>query len=208
MVGGEVKDSSKRFDRNYFDRWYRDPRHRIATPADIRRRVLLAVGVAELVLQRRVRSVLDVGCGEATWRAPFVRLRPGIRYEGVDASEYAVRRYGRSRGVRPGSIGELDRAGLRGKFDIVICADVLHFLSDREVERGLGHVHRFLSAVAYLPTFTSADEVEGDVDALHARSARWYLSRFEAAGLVPLGLDFYANRSTAHTLSALELPCG
>jgi SAM-dependent methyltransferase len=161
-----------------------------------------------MVLGRRVRSVLDVGCGEASWRAPLARLRPGVRYEGVDASEYAVRRYGRSRGIRLGTVGELDRAGLRGKFDIVICADVLHFLSDREVERGLGHVHRFLSAVAYLPTFTSADEVEGDVDALHARSARWYLSRFEAAGLVPLGLDFYANRSTAHTLSALELPCG
>jgi SAM-dependent methyltransferase len=202
-----VRESSKRFDQSYFDRWYRDPRYRIATPADVRRRVLLATGVAELVLGRRIRSVLDIGCGEASWRAPLVRLRPRVRYEGVDASEYVVRRYGRSRGIRLGSVGELDRAGLRGKFDIVICADVLHFLSDREVERGLEHIHRLLGGVAYLPTFTSADEVEGDVGALRSRSPKWYLSRFAAAGLVPLGLDFYAGRSIARTLSTLELPC-
>ncbi|HET7552790.1 MAG TPA: class I SAM-dependent methyltransferase [Gemmatimonadaceae bacterium] len=203
-----MRQSSKRFDQDYFDRWYRDPRHRIATPTDVRRRVLLATGVAELVLGRRVRSVLDIGCGEATWRAPLVRLRPGVRYAGVDASEYAVRRYGRSRGIRLGNVGDLDRAGLRGKFDIVICADVLHFLSDREVERGLEHIPRLLGGVAYLPTFTSADEVEGDVAALHSRSPKWYRSRFAAAGLVPLGLDFYADRAIAGTLSALELPCG
>jgi SAM-dependent methyltransferase len=205
---GRVRESSKRFDRHYFDRWYRDPRHRIATPADVRRRALLAVGVAEAVLERRVRSVLDLGCGEAAWRAPLLRLRPGIRYEGVDSSEYALRRFGRSRGIRHGSVGELDQVGLRGKFDIVICADVLHFLGDSEVERGLEHIPRLLGGVAYLPTFTSADAVEGDVRALRRRSARWYLSRFTAAGLVPLGLDFYADRSIARTLSALELPRG
>jgi SAM-dependent methyltransferase len=208
MAGeGRVKEDSKRFDRGYFDRWYRDPRHRIATPADVRRRVLLATGGAELVLGRRVRSVLDVGCGEASWRAPFLQLRPGISYDGVDSSEYVVRRYGRSRGIRIGSVGELDQAGLRGKFDIVICADVMHFLTDREVDLGLDHISRLLGGVAYLPTFTSADEVEGDVNALHARSARWYLSRFAAAGLVPLGLDFYVDRSLARDFSALELPC-
>jgi SAM-dependent methyltransferase len=201
-----VNENSNRFDRSYFDKWYRDPRRRIATPADVRRRVLLATGVAELVLGRRVRSVLDVGCGEASWRAPLLRLRPGIRYEGVDASDYALRRYGRSRGIRRGSVGELDRAGLRGKFDIVICADVLHFVGDREVERGLAHISRFAGGVAYLPTFTSADEVEGDVGALHARSPRWYLTRLRAAGLLPLGLDFYVGRTQARSLSALELP--
>jgi SAM-dependent methyltransferase len=204
---GSVRERSKRFSRNYFDKWYRDPRHRIATPADVRRRALLAVGVAEMVLGRRVRSVLDVGCGEAAWRAPLLRHRPTIRYEGVDSSEYAVRRYGRSRRIRRGSVGELDRVGLRGKFDIVICADVLHFLGDREVERGLEHIVSLLRGVAYLPTFTSADAIDGDVHALHRRSAKWYLSRFAAAGLVPLGLDFYAERSIARTLSALELPC-
>jgi SAM-dependent methyltransferase len=203
-----VKESWKRYDRAYFDRWYRDPTHRISTAADLERRALLAVAVAELVLERRARSVLDAGCGEARWRAPLLKLRPGIRYEGVDPSEYVVQRYGRSRGIRKGSVDRLDETGLRGKFDVVICADVLHFLTGREVKRGLEQVSHFLGGVAYLPTFTSADAVEGDVAALRARSPKWYLTRFAAAGLVPLGLDFYVHRSRAPELSALESPFG
>lgn len=204
--GGPVTDDVKRFDRDYFDRWYRDPRHRVATPADVRRRALLAIGVAEFVLERPVRSVLDVGCGEGSWRAPLLRLRRQLRYRGVDASEYVVRRYGRSRGILHGSVGQLGEVGLREKFDIVICADVLHYIGDRDVERGLAHISELLGGAAYLPTFTSADEVDGDVRSVRQRSPRWYLSRFESAGLVPLGLDFYVARSTAATLSALELP--
>lgn len=203
-----VNERARRYDRAYFDRWYRDPENRVATVADVGRRALLAVGVAEILLGRRVRSVLDVGCGEAAWRAPLLGLRPALRYEGVDPSEYVVERYGRSRGIRMGSVDRLDEAGLRGKFDIVICADVLHFLTGREVKRGVEQISRVLGGVAYLPTFTSADTVEGDVEALHTRSPQWYRSRFAAAGLVPLGLDFYTDRPKARELSALELPCG
>lgn len=201
-----VKESSKRFDRHYFDRWYRDPRHRVTTPVEVGRRALLAVGVAEFVLGRRVRSVLDVGCGEGSWRAPLLKLRPRIRYQGVDASEYVVRRYGRSRGIRLGRVGELDDVGLRGKFDVVICADVLHYVGDRDVEKGLENISGLLGGVAYLPTFTSADEVDGDVRAVRRRSPRWYRSRFASAGLVALGLDFHVDSSMARMFSALELP--
>jgi 2-polyprenyl-3-methyl-5-hydroxy-6-metoxy-1,4-benzoquinol methylase len=174
----------------------------------VERRVHLALAVAEFVLARRARSVLDVGCGEAIWRAPLRRMRPGIRYVGVDPSEYVVERFGRARGIRLGAVTDLAAAGLRGKFDIVICADVLHFLGARDVARGLEQLVRFLGGVAYLPTFTSADDVEGDVEALQARSPKWYLKRFGAAGLVPLGLDFHVGRELARELSALELPGG
>lgn len=201
-----MTDDLKRFDRSYFDRWYRSPRHRVATTAEVRRRALVAIGVAEFVLGRPVRSVLDVGCGEASWRAPLLRLRPRLRYQGVDASEYVVRRFGRSRGIRQGSVGELGDVGLRGKYDIVICADVLHYLGARELERGLAHIEALLEGVAYLPTFTSADEVEGDVRAVRPRSPAWYRQRFSAAGLVALGLDFHLAPALARTLSALELP--
>ncbi len=203
-----MKERASRYDRAYYDRWYRDPRHRIATAADVERRVLLLLGVSEFVLGRRVSSVLDVGCGEATWRAPLRRFRRGLRYVGVDSSEYAVRRFGRSRGVRRGDVTRLEETGLRGKFDIVICADVLHFLGAGDVKRGLEQIAGYAGGVAYLPTFTSADDVEGDVDALRYRSPGWYLARTAAVGLVPLGFDFYAHRSVARELSALELPHG
>ncbi len=61
----------KSYDRAYFDRWYRDPGRRVATAASLSRKIHLVVSIAEALLERRVRSVLDVGCGEGTWREPL-----------------------------------------------------------------------------------------------------------------------------------------
>ncbi|HEY9517248.1 MAG TPA: class I SAM-dependent methyltransferase [Gemmatimonadaceae bacterium] len=200
-----MSDAATRFDRGYFDKWYRHPRHRVTSPVEIRRRASLAIGVAEFVLGRTVRSVLDVGCGEGQWRAALLKLRPRLRYQGVDASEYVVRRFGRARNIRYGTVGRLDEAGLRGPYDIVVCADVLHYLDAPELDRGLAHIGALLGGVAYLPTFTSADDVDGDVQAVRSRRPAWYLRRFAAAGLIALGLEFYASASVRETLSALEL---
>ena len=61
---------SKQYDAAYFRRWYRGPP---ATPrAELARKVAMAVAIAEFYLQRPIRSVLDVGCGEAAWRGPLL----------------------------------------------------------------------------------------------------------------------------------------
>src|SRR4249919_1723306 len=83
----------KQYDQAYFDRWYREGG--IGDRARLARKVALAVATAEYHLERPIRTVLDVGAGEAAWRAPLLKLRPGLRYLGFDSSEYAVRRYGR-----------------------------------------------------------------------------------------------------------------
>ena len=59
----------KVYDRAYFERWYRDPRHSVIQRDLLARRVQLAIAAAEYVLERPVRNVLDIGCGEAPWRA-------------------------------------------------------------------------------------------------------------------------------------------
>lgn len=199
-----MNQDAARFDRAYFDKWYRHPRHRVATPAEIQRRAALAVAIAEYILGRAIRSVLDVGCGEALWRAPLRRLRPGIRYHGVDPSEYAVRRFGRARNIRRGAIGELTALPLRPPYDLIVCVDVLHYLTAPELERGLRQVHALLGGVAYLPAFTTEDELEGDVRTLVRHTPAWYRQRFRAAGLVPVGLDCYVPRALTPVLSALE----
>ena len=82
----------KIYDRAYFDRWYRHSQHAVNSPALLERKAALAISVAEYYLGRRVRNVLDVGCGEGTWRAPLKKLRPRIDYLGIDSSEYAIAR--------------------------------------------------------------------------------------------------------------------
>ena len=84
--------SAAHYDRAYFDKWYRHPEHRVKSPQYLARQAAFVLGVAEYLLERRVTSVLDVGAGEGHWRAILRRLRPGLRYYGVDPSDTQVRR--------------------------------------------------------------------------------------------------------------------
>ena len=88
---------TKTYDRAYFDRWYRNGG--IGGAARLARKVALAVATAEYHLERPIRSVIDIGCGEGAWRAQLLKLRPRLDYIGFDSSDYAVGRYGRSRNL-------------------------------------------------------------------------------------------------------------
>jgi predicted TPR repeat methyltransferase len=201
---GGTLSAGPKFDRAYFDRWYRHPRHCVATPAEVARRVALALGVAEWVLTRSVRHVLDVGCGEALWRAPLMARRPGATYHGVDPSAYVVARYGRRRNIRQGAFGALGALALRERYDLIVCADMLHYLGAAELRSGLAHIAARLGGVAYLPVATSSDDVDGDVRSLVRRAPVWYRARFREAGLAPVGLECYVRRDTLDDLAALE----
>ena len=194
----------KRYDRAYFDRWYRDPRRRVKTPADIARGVGLVIGVAEYLLGRPVRTVLDVGCGEGGWRQALRGMRPSIRYTGVDPSEYVVQRFGKRRNIRLGSFGALDELELEGPYDVIICADMLNYVPTPELVAGLRHVSGLLGGVAYLQVYASRDEVEGDRREWHDRPAARYRQLFRDAKLTACGLHCYAGRDLAPVLNALE----
>src|SRR6185312_10242516 len=130
----------KVYDHAYFEKWYRHPRHAVGSRAELARKVAMAVAVAEYYLGRRIENVLDVGCGEAPWRAPLLALRPGIDYRGLDASEYVVRRYGRSRNIGLARFGDLASLRLDRRFDLVVCSDVLHYRKPAEIRAGLGGI--------------------------------------------------------------------
>jgi SAM-dependent methyltransferase len=198
-----MKDTA-RFDRAYFDRWYRHPRQRVRSPESLAREVACVVGVTELVLGRTVRSVLDVGCGEGNWYPVLKRRRPAVRYTGVDPSEYAVRRFGTRRHIRQGSVEALDTIGLRGPYDLVVCSGVLNYLPALALTRGLAHIAALLGGVAYLELYTSDDSVTGDTRPAVRRVPAWYRRATRRAGLVPCGMHCYVGADRAPTLAALE----
>ena len=194
----------KSYDRSYFERWYRDPDERVSTRESLERKVRMALSVTEFLLGRRVRTVLDVGCGEAPWLTILRRSRPNVRYTGVDSSDYVLSRYGKLRNIRRGSLGALHRLNLDGPYDLIVCADVLQYVEDKEIDRGLKTIRRLLGGVAYIESFTTADAMEGDRQSWHERSRATYLEMFARAGLTQCGPYCYTDLDELDTLNDFE----
>jgi SAM-dependent methyltransferase len=196
---------SKSYDEAYFARWYHDPRTRVHTPDSVRRKVRMVVSVTEYFLGRKLRSVLDVGAGEGVWRREIRRLRPEIRYLGIDPSRYVVARFGRRRNIRLGSFEDLPTLALGRGHDLIVCADMLQYVPDAALRRGVRQLASILGGVAFLEAYTSGDDMEGDLDGWHQRSKTKYRRIFAEAGLVPCGIHCYLNPRTAERAVELEL---
>ena len=194
----------KQYDQAYFDNWYRgdDPPK---GEDELRRSVALAIAVAESVLNHPIETVLDVGCGEGRWYPVLQEMRPGIRYIGLDPSDWAAEAFGETRNIRQVSFEELPQQVFEEPFDLLVCADVLHYLSKEEVLTGIGMLGDLVGGAALIEVFTEEDEVLGDREDFHLRPAVWYRRVFESAELVPVGLQMYVHREMAEQLEALDL---
>ena len=195
---------AKRYDQGYFDRWYRDGgiggRQRLA------RKVALAVATAEYMLERPLRTVLDVGCGEGVWRTPLLKLRPRASYLGFDSSEYAIARYGRARNLRFARFGDFAALRPRPPVDLLVCSDVLHYVPTRELDRGLPALAELCGGVAFIEAFARGDGAEGDEHGFKQRSAAFYRDRLRVLGLRPLGSHCWLSPARVPLATALELP--
>lgn len=167
---------SFQFDPTFYRRFYTDPRTRVTTPAEMRRR---ADAVASLVkhLELPVRAILDAGCGMGWMRAGFRRAFPKARYVGLEVSEHLCARFGWAR-------GSLADYRSRARFDLVVCYDVMQYLSDREAARALANLGRLCRGALYFhaPTHedwrSNADRSCSDGN-VHLRGAEWYRARIK-----------------------------
>ena len=171
---------------------------------ELKRQVEFVVRLAEWVLGRPIKSVLDVGCGEGNWRAPLRRMRPALHYDGVDPSEYAVARFGAKRGLQQGGIEDLDTLQLRDRYDLVVCCGMLNYLPVDSLRRGLAQVARRTAGVAYLELFTKSDAFEGDTNWPTPLASAVYRRMIRSAGLSSIGMHGYVPTSQRDRVSALE----
>lgn len=194
---------TKQYDAAYFRRWYRGAQ---ATPrAALARKVAMAVAIAEFYLQRPIRSVLDVGCGEAAWRAPLMKLRPRLDYMGVDSSEYAVARYGRSRNIALAGFGQLEQLRFGEPADLLVCSDVIHYVPTAELRRGLSGFSELCDGVAFLELYARGDDIRGDKAGYLARPAASYRRWFREAGFTACGSHAYLSPNLHANAVALEI---
>ena len=195
----------KKYDRDYYRRWYRDPSTRIGTADTARRKATLAVSAAEFLLGRRIDTVLDVGCGDGLWLAAINALRPQARYVGVDPSQYVVQRLGRRHDVRLGTLGELRKLELTKPFDLIVCADVIQYVRAKDLRSGLAEIRRLLGGVAYIEAFTVEDNMEGDRDGWIDRNERTMRRFFRDAGLTHCGLYCWINERMIANVNRFEV---
>ena len=194
----------KQYDAAYFQHWYR--RGDIGGPARLARKVQLAVASAEYYLERPIRSVLDIGCGEGAWRAPLLKLRPKLHYMGFDGSEYAVQRYGRARNLHLARFGDFQWLRPCAPVDLLVCSDVMHYVPSRELKAGLQGLAELCGGVAFLETFASEDDFHGDHDGFQQRPARWYRRQLREAGFRAIGSHCWLGPACADGLATLEAP--
>lgn len=189
----------QRFDKAYYDRFYREPASRAATPAAARRRAaFVAAYLRHLGLP--VRRILDAGCGLGTTLRALGREFPQARLDGLEVSDYLCRRYG----WQPGSVAT-HRAAT--PYDLVVCHDVLGYLDDRECSRAIGNLAELCRGALYLGVLTADDAGAYDRARTdprqHLRPAAWYRRRL-ARHFLPMGGGVLLRRDADVVVWALE----
>lgn len=188
------------FDRAYYRRFYGDPATAVNSRAEVRRRAGL-IGAALRHLDLRVRRILDVGCGVGALRAPLLREFPGAGWLGVEISEYACGKFGWQR-------GSLQDLRVRGRFDLVVCYDVLQYVDDRAARRGMRNLARICRGALYFGALTREDWKDNCLRACTdptpwMRAAAWYRRELLRA-FVPVGLGLWVRQGTPAALWELD----
>jgi SAM-dependent methyltransferase len=160
-----------RFNAAYYKRFYLTPATRAMSreQTDIRG-ALIASLVKQLDIP--VKSILDVGCGLGWYARPIKKVFRDANYTGTEISEYLCKRHGWIHG----SLVDLK---IKGQFDLVICADVIQYLNNKDANHAIGNLAKWCRGALYFHVPTKVDWQEnvdpsGTDTNVHLRSAAWY----------------------------------
>ena len=196
----EARARREHFGREYYRRYYLDPRTAVATRREMHARARLIAALTEHA-GLPVRRILEAGCGTGMLRTPLRRLLPRAHYLALESSEYLCRRYGWQR-------GRIEAYRAAAPFDLVICYDVLQYLDAAAARRALANFGRLCRGVLYFSALTRLD-LEHNCDPrrtdsdVYLRSAHWYRSRLRRQ-FREAGLGFWLRRGAPLTLWELE----
>jgi SAM-dependent methyltransferase len=190
------------FSAAYFKKFYLNAATRVVTPTEMRSRAAL-IASALTQCQIPVRRILDAGCGIGLLRQPFKEYLPRARYTGVEASDYLCERFGWTRG----SIVDFTP---RHPFDLVVCYDVLQYLTNREAAAAIANLGLLSRAALYVSALTTEDWRENcdrtrTDRAVHLRSGAWYRQRLKKSFRY-IGFGIWVRRNVTAILWEMERP--
>lgn len=181
------------FDKSYYDRYYANPRTAVTSRSEMTRRANM-ISACVKYLDLPVKRVLDAGCGLGLMRAPLRRVLRRAEYVGLEISDYLCARYGWRHGA-------LQTWRPRERFELVICYDVLQYLTAAEARLAIANLARLCRGALYLSALTRADwshhcdQTRTDkVPGL--RSGDWYRRELRRH-FEPLGCGLWLRRGTA-----------
>ena len=189
---------AERFDAAYYRRFYgRRPVHNRQHIAH------LAEGLIALAAWWRIpiRSVLDVGAGKGYWRDWLAETRPTVKYHGIDASEYACRRYHHE-------LADIAVWQPRRKYDLVVCQSVMQYLDDKDAAKAIGTLEVACRGLLLFDTPTVGDREtvldtsRTDLD-IRWRTGKWYRQRL-AVGFTEIGGGLWLSRECPALFYELE----
>jgi predicted TPR repeat methyltransferase len=200
MLAAVPRPKPERFDAGFYQRFYRDPRTRVVTRAEMTRRADL---VAAFVRHGEfpVKRILDVGCGLGLMRAALLEHFPKARYTGLEVSDYLCRKYG----WEQGSAATFTDAR---PYDLVICYDVLQYLAAREAAAALRNLAGLCAGVLHFGALTTedwelyCDRTNTDRN-VHIRSGSWYRRRL-APAFINAGSGMFVRRGAPIHLWELD----
>jgi 2-polyprenyl-3-methyl-5-hydroxy-6-metoxy-1,4-benzoquinol methylase len=189
-----------RFDRDYYRRFYYDPRTAVTSRVEMQLRARLIAAYVRYV-GLPVKRILDAGCGTGLLRAPLTRMLPGATYTGLELSDYLCKRYGWER-------GRIESFRPAAPFDLLICYDVLQYLDAETARRAMRNLRRLCRGVLYFTALTRADwerncdRTRTDPD-VHLRTARWYRAQLRT-GFIEAGAGLWLRRGLPLSVWELE----
>ena len=160
------------FDQEFFDRFYNRPETRASSPEEFARLSRFVLGYLEY-LEIPLHEVLDLGCGLGRWREALRTHDATIAYTGVDVSPYLCRQYG----WIEASVSDFMS---RRRYDLVICQNVLPYLTRRGIRDALANIARHCRGAVYLQVLTEEDWDENHCDpdrtdqSMNRIEAAWY----------------------------------
>ncbi len=165
--------TSERFDKAYYDRFYRNAQTRAVSPAAAKRQATFIAAYLKH-LEVPIKSIVDIGCGVGTLLRALQRAFPRARCQGVELSDYLCQRYG-------WACGAVEDYEASTPYDLVICNDVLPYLDDRACIQALGNLGKLSRGALYLGALTREDLAQCDPDRTdlkqHVRPVAWYRDR-------------------------------
>ena len=137
------------FDQEFYERFYNRPETRASSPEEFSRLSRFVLSYIEY-LEIPLSTVLDLGCGLGRWRETLKAYDRSVSYTGVEVSPYLCGQYG----WIESSVTDF-RSGYR--YDLVICQDVLPYLTRRGIRDALANISRHCRGAVYLQILTTED---------------------------------------------------